>query len=56
MSRTGKSIKTENKLVVDRSWGRGGGRGGEQAMINGCGISLRDVNNVLELVVKAAQP
>lgn len=54
MSRTGKSRKTENTLVVDWGFGPGGGEVIERKCgmtANGNGVSFRGDENVLRLIV-----
>ena len=48
MSRTGKYVETEGRLVVD-SGGAGGGKGNKEWLLERHRISFLDNENVLEL-------
>ena len=50
ISRIAKSIDTENRTVVARGWGKGG-----PELFHGLGVSLREDEKILEMVVTFAQ-
>lgn len=51
MSKIGKSLETESRLMTARSWGKQE----QRVAANGCMVSFRNNQNVLKLVVIVAQ-